>query len=37
VKLVQVLTDPACVDPNKEAKRKKSKSKMTLGNVVSYF
>jgi hypothetical protein len=31
----QVLTDPACVDPNKEAKRKKSKSKMTLGALKS--
>ena len=27
-----MLTDPACVDPNKEAKRKKQKTSMTLGN-----
>jgi hypothetical protein len=27
----QVLTDPACVDPTKEAKRKKQKTSMTMG------
>lgn len=27
----QVLTDPACVDPNKEAKRKKQKTSMSMG------
>lgn len=28
---LQVLTDPACVDPQKEAKRKKQKTSMTMG------
>jgi Mn2+/Fe2+ NRAMP family transporter len=27
----QVLTDPECVDPTKEAKRKKQKTKMSIG------
>ena len=26
-----MLTDPACVDPNKEAKRKKQKTSMSMG------
>jgi len=29
--ICQVLTDPACVDPTKEAKRKKQKTKMSMG------
>lgn len=30
---MQVLTDPACVDPNKEAKRKKQKTSMSMGTL----
>lgn len=32
-----VLTDPACVDPKKEAKRKKSKTKMTTGESIKFL
>ena len=32
-----VLTDPACVDPNKEAKRKKTKTKMTTSESVKFL
>jgi hypothetical protein len=28
----KVLTDPACVDPMKEAKRKKQKTSMSMGD-----
>lgn len=33
----QVLTDPACVDQNKEAKRKKAKTKMTMKESASFL
>lgn len=33
----QVLTDPLCVDPNKEAKRKKTKTKMTMGESAKFL
>jgi len=33
----QVLTDPLCVDPAKEAKRKKSKTKMTIGESIKFL
>eukprot|EP01033_Poteriospumella_lacustris_P006838 gene6838-4926_t len=32
-----VLTDPACIDPNKEAKRKKTKTKMTFGESAKFL
>ena len=32
-----VLTDPACVDPNKEAKRKKTKTKMSMGESAKFL
>lgn len=32
-----MLTDPACVDAGKEAKRKKTKTKMTIGESVRYL
>ena len=33
----QVLTDPECVDPTKEAKRKKQKTKMTMKESASFL
>ena len=33
----QVLTDPECVDPTKEAKRKKTKTKMTMGESAQFL
>jgi len=33
----KVLTDPECVDPTKEAKRKKTKTKMTMGESISFL
>lgn len=33
----QVLTDPECVDPTKEAKRKKTKTKMTMKESASFL
>jgi len=33
----QVLTDPACVDQNKEAKRKKQKTSMTMGESAKFL
>jgi len=33
----QVLTDPACVDLNKEAKRKKQKTSMTMGESAKFL
>lgn len=33
----QVLTDPECVDPTREAKRKKSKTKMTMGESIKFL
>jgi len=33
----KVLTDPACIDPNKEAKRKKTKTKMTMGESAKFL
>jgi ATP:ADP antiporter, AAA family len=33
----QVLTDPECVDPNKEAKRKKTKTKMSMGESIKFL
>lgn len=32
-----VLTDPACVDPSREAKRKKQKTKMTMGESAKFL
>jgi AAA family ATP:ADP antiporter len=32
-----VLTDPGCIDPNKEAKRKKTKTKMTFGESAKFL
>lgn len=32
-----VLTDPACVDPNKEAKRKKQKTSMSMGESAKFL
>lgn len=33
----EVLTDPECVNPNKEAKRKKQKTSMSLGESASFL
>jgi AAA family ATP:ADP antiporter len=33
----QVLTDPECVNPNKEAKRKKSKTSMSVGESAKFL
>jgi len=33
----QVLTDPDCVDPTKEAKRKKTKTKMSMGESAKFL
>ncbi|KAJ1422231.1 putative ATP/ADP translocase [Ochromonadaceae sp. CCMP2298] len=33
----QVLTDPACVDPMKEAKRKKQKTSMSMGDSAKFL
>jgi ATP:ADP antiporter, AAA family len=32
-----VLTDPDCVDPKKEAKRKKQKTSMTMGESAKFL
>lgn len=32
-----VLTDPQCVDPNKEAKRKKQKTSMSMGDSAKFL
>ncbi len=32
-----MLTDPACVDPHKQAKQKKNKVKMTLGESAAFL